>query len=792
MSCYPWSEPRSCECLRQCLATPTIVDVPQPDDRPFACFARRGAAPALQLSDFPGEGAEGATGGAPRAGGAARAGRVPSGRGCLCRVLPDEGVDYYASSEQGAAPISTEALLELYYGKAVEALGPGVTRRRNKELVPLAQCPGAAPGAEAARPPQPPAACCGARPALRALTAPTDSVSGHRLAGNCSWEGACYREPRGGGDLGPPQCKCYAGSDGDSCQARLAAACTNECSGRGRCLRGVCSCDLGYFGLDCSVDLSADSAPRDPVAMPGPLPAAAAARSKATLSAALRPPSSADPQSAWPSAQSARRRAPPRPWAGGGLHPAHGCALPRVYVYELPAWLGVACNVDRGAGDSPTAGYGPYSAPMTLHARLLADWAVRTLDPDEADIFYIPSLLYGYRGNLQPANRYLVKQARCGRGSGAADLQRRERSPVRERRDHRAEDARRHCSGLCCPPAPSGRLPQRALSATGGARRVWLLALRPRAYWCNAWLLRPQLCDSGSDGGESLLGPRWVAAVAVDQKVKLLDTVAGNLFSRGSLAFSQAHYEKLLEMQGDRRKASTTESLADVLLAQGNRSGAEAMYRDVLERFVQLDDVSRIAPKFLDAGGDAGAALGRFGPNMLRGVFVRLKDTMHRYTVLRCLSNALLCRGGEEDNIEAESISRTLYGEEDNEEADAGVKLAEVLRRFDDDAKACEAARLGGYAIEVCAHPECEGRGTKWCRGCNKVKYCCRQHQIEHRATHRDECKHPIAGQDPIRGEDKIDIEALDDDSYRTFFKETLTRAVDVLEPFADPSELDK
>ena len=417
MSCYPWSEPRSCECLRQCLATPTIVDVPQPDDRPFACFARRGAAPALQLSDFPGEGAEGATGGAPRAGGAARAGRVPSGRGCLCRVLPDEGVDYYASSEQGAAPISTEALLELYYGKAVEALGPGVTRRRNKELVPLAQCPGAVPGAEAARLPQPPAACCGARPAPRALTAPTDSVSGLRLAGNCSWEGACYRETRGGGDLGPPQCKCYAGSDGDSCQARLAAACTNECSGRGRCLRGVCSCDLGYFGLDCSVDLSVDSAARDPVAMPDPLPAAAAAaRSKATLSAALRPPSSADPQSAWPSAQSARRRAPPRPWAGGGLHPAHGCALPRVYVYELPAWLGVACNVDRGAGDSPTAGYGPYSAPMTLHARLLADWAVRTLDPDEADIFYIPSLLYGCHGNLQPANRYLVKQARCWRG----------------------------------------------------------------------------------------------------------------------------------------------------------------------------------------------------------------------------------------------------------------------------------------------------------------------------------------------------------------------------------------
>jgi len=86
MSCYPWSEPRSCECLRQCLATPTIVDVPQPNDRPFACFARRGAAPALQLSDFPAEGAAGGAGGAPRAGGAARAGRVPSGRG-LASVL---------------------------------------------------------------------------------------------------------------------------------------------------------------------------------------------------------------------------------------------------------------------------------------------------------------------------------------------------------------------------------------------------------------------------------------------------------------------------------------------------------------------------------------------------------------------------------------------------------------------------------------------------------------------------------------------------------------------------------
>lgn len=40
-----------------------------------------------------------------------------------------------------------------------------------------------------------------------------------------------------------------------------------------------------------------------------------------------------------------------------------------------------------------------YTADMQFENRLLRDWSVRTLDPFEANLFYIPAWNYGWTSN---------------------------------------------------------------------------------------------------------------------------------------------------------------------------------------------------------------------------------------------------------------------------------------------------------------------------------------------------------------------------------------------------------
>lgn len=68
----------------------------------------------------------------------------------------------------------------------------------------------------------------------------------------CSDEGACAVAPYREGGF----CFCYQGTRGPSCRLRPEYICINGCSGHGRCLRGLCACDMGWFGIDCGVDLS--------------------------------------------------------------------------------------------------------------------------------------------------------------------------------------------------------------------------------------------------------------------------------------------------------------------------------------------------------------------------------------------------------------------------------------------------------------------------------------------------------------------------------------------------------
>lgn len=49
----------------------------------------------------------------------------------------------------------------------------------------------------------------------------------------------------------------------------------------------------------------------------------------------------------------------------------------------------------------PTTGHDPtYIAYKGFHAGLLYDWSVRTENPYEANIFYVPALTYAYTSNL--------------------------------------------------------------------------------------------------------------------------------------------------------------------------------------------------------------------------------------------------------------------------------------------------------------------------------------------------------------------------------------------------------
>ena len=42
------------------------------------------------------------------------------------------------------------------------------------------------------------------------------------------------------------------------------------------------------------------------------------------------------------------------------------------------------------------------------------DWSVRTDDPSEASLFYIPALNYHYSGNLGAAQQHMKNVIRCG------------------------------------------------------------------------------------------------------------------------------------------------------------------------------------------------------------------------------------------------------------------------------------------------------------------------------------------------------------------------------------------
>jgi hypothetical protein len=156
---------------------------------------------------------------------------------------------------------------------------------------------------------------------------------------NCSGEGLCLGDAAGAA----PRCACFAGRGGPACEAASQDdACMLRCSGRGECVRGVCVCAPGWFGMAC-LD-RADHVARTRAAPP-----------------------------------------PPR---------RHALAI---FIWEPPDRLGLAAVADsvadRGVGPAvPNAtARTDYASEWSFLYRLLGDARHRVATPEEANLFFVPT-----------------------------------------------------------------------------------------------------------------------------------------------------------------------------------------------------------------------------------------------------------------------------------------------------------------------------------------------------------------------------------------------------------------
>ncbi|KAI8474753.1 MAG: exostosin-like glycosyltransferase [Monoraphidium minutum] len=232
--------------------------------------------------------------------------------------------------------------------------------------------------------PPPPGSPPGAPPLRRGRPLPypcshlADDGRGRGMGNWATW-GVAYDKVYGPGGwcvADAPQvaeCRCELdGMGGPGCDLPGESFCPNQCGGRGRCDLGFCRCDAGWWGLDCAHAARGGAAAEGPVRLPPWLAELAV-----------------DPWSAGARA--------------GGVG-ARGRRRPLVYVYDVPAayvsrmlqyrmyrdlcvWRWFDAEYDNA---TLTSAY-PYGAePLFLEMLLMSGH--RTLDPEEADFFYVPLL----------------------------------------------------------------------------------------------------------------------------------------------------------------------------------------------------------------------------------------------------------------------------------------------------------------------------------------------------------------------------------------------------------------
>jgi hypothetical protein len=212
-------------------------------------------------------------------------------------------------------------------------------------------------------------------------------VASHSPAAHRSWCNA---------DADPAHaCPCYLeGFHGPTCDDAGETTCVNQCSGRGRCALGFCRCDAGWFGHDCAHRLAGVPVGRAPGAPP--LPPWARENAVAPPPAALDPAERAAAAAAAAAAADSGAAADDPP-------PALTRRRPLVYIYELPPrytshmlqyrFEGWAClHRYFDAGNETTLPEWGYGSEPALH-EALAQSEHRTLNPEEADFFYVPVYL---------------------------------------------------------------------------------------------------------------------------------------------------------------------------------------------------------------------------------------------------------------------------------------------------------------------------------------------------------------------------------------------------------------
>ncbi|PSC72509.1 exostosin-like glycosyltransferase isoform B [Micractinium conductrix] len=133
-----------------------------------------------------------------------------------------------------------------------------------------------------------------------------------------------------------PHCRCPRSYTGVGCEQREEPLCYLNCSGHGKCIDMFCHCEPPYFSIGCSRNQSH-------------APAGVSRRSAVQF---------------------------------------------KIYMYELPSSL--AYPVEHEAGEpSEDKGQGEYAGYMHFLSQFLNS-TVRTEDPEEAHLFYLPTFTYAY------------------------------------------------------------------------------------------------------------------------------------------------------------------------------------------------------------------------------------------------------------------------------------------------------------------------------------------------------------------------------------------------------------
>eukprot|EP00201_Polytomella_parva_P023228 CAMPEP_0175043712 /NCGR_PEP_ID=MMETSP0052_2-20121109/3360_1 /TAXON_ID=51329 ORGANISM="Polytomella parva, Strain SAG 63-3" /NCGR_SAMPLE_ID=MMETSP0052_2 /ASSEMBLY_ACC=CAM_ASM_000194 /LENGTH=531 /DNA_ID=CAMNT_0016306843 /DNA_START=662 /DNA_END=2255 /DNA_ORIENTATION=- len=231
-----------------------------------------------------------------------------------------------------------------------------------------------------------------------------------------------------------PACHCMQGYQGGACELNSFEFCINNCSGRGQCNRGFCHCTPPYFGIDCS-----RSKAFEPVAFPtddlatiwnGSLRIQGLEGNKASKVQVLRQLDTISNNSITNSTSNnhsissinngdisshingttivvtnttsiinAKNAASaPHPWPSvaqvSSLIP-HRHAL-KVYIYELPSHV----SFNGALSDVLVDRTACYRAYLSFKNSLYNDWSLRTENPYEANLFFIPANIYSYLSNI--------------------------------------------------------------------------------------------------------------------------------------------------------------------------------------------------------------------------------------------------------------------------------------------------------------------------------------------------------------------------------------------------------